>query len=82
MCLASFADVIFVRFGHAAVVILIAVYSSIISSHHHLLLHLTVNGHLGCLQFGAVMNIATLSILIKTFICFKETVSHSQPFPT
>lgn len=81
VCLASSADVVFVRFGHAAVVVLIAVYSSVISSHHHLLLHPTVNGHLGCLQFGAVMNIATLSILLKTFICFKETVSLSQPFP-
>lgn len=49
---------------------------------HSLLLHAAVNGHWGCLPFGAVMNSATLSIFIKTFMCLKGNVSLLPPFPT
>ena len=49
---------------------------------HSLLFHAAVNGHWGCLPFGAVVNSTTLNIFMKTFMCLKENVSLLPPFPT
>lgn len=44
----------FVRFIHAAVIVIfIAVYSFIIRTYHNLFSHSNTDGHLGCFPFGA-----------------------------